>query len=264
MNSLPRFCFFALLFLLCSVVSATDIYIVAGQSNGWRLSRIAGVSGDAPSTIRYFGMGCTSRPDKAKMTRIKKLHPSTSGAGLAGALRDHSSKDIVFIQYCVCGTSLGDLANWYPGEDPASGKVNDAGLYGAFTKYLADARLQLEAEGIAWKVDGLFWHQGESDVRRSSDEHEKNLKNLFLRFRKDLGKDLPIVAGHIRDLDEGSRGINKALDAVAASDPKMSVASLEGLPFESPTNVHIKSAGCITLGERMVEAYQSLAEKVSQ
>ena len=243
---------------LLGTSNAAEIYIVAGQSNGWRLSSIAEGPGEAAKPIRYFGMGCSTRPDKASMTVIEKLHPSTSGAGLAGALRDGSDTEIVFIQYCVCGTSLGDEVNWYPGEDPAAGKVNDAGLFGSFTKYLADVRAQLEKEGIEWKVDGLFWHQGEADVKRSSEEHEQNLKNLIFRFRQDLRKDLPIVAGHIRDLDEGSRGINRALDAVAASDPKMAVVNLDGLPFESPTDVHVKPAGCIVLGGRMVEALKAL------
>lgn len=244
--------------LSASLSDATEIYIVAGQSNGWRLSSIAGIPGESSASIRYFGMGCSSRPDKATLTTIGKLHPSTSGSGLAGALRDQAGEDIVFIQYCVCGTSLGDVANWFPGEDPAGGKVNDAGLYGSFTRYLADVRLQLEAEGIEWKVDGLFWHQGESDVKRDSAVHQKNLENLFWRFRKDLGEELPIVAGHIRDLDEGSRGINRAIDAVARVDLKMTVVNLEGLPFESATDVHVKPAGCIVLGERMAEAMAGL------
>ncbi|MDF1741668.1 MAG: sialate O-acetylesterase [Verrucomicrobiales bacterium] len=251
---------FALIALSASLSTAAEIYIVAGQSNGWRLSSIAGIPGEASASIRYFGMGCSSRPDKATLTVIEKLHPSTSGAGLAGALREQAGEDIVFIQYCVCGTSLGDVVNWFPGDDPAKGEVNDAGLYGSFTRYLADVRLQLEAEGIEWKVDGLFWHQGESDIKRESAEHQKNLENLFWRFRMDLGKELPIVAGHIRDLGEGSRGINRAIDAVAASDPNITVVNLDGLPFQSETDVHVRPDGCITLGKRMAEAMSVLLE----
>ncbi len=260
MKTFLKSCLFAVIAIPAFHVSAADIYIVAGQSNGWRLSSIAGVAGEDPASIRYFGMGCSSRPDKANLTVIKKLHPSTSGAGLAGALREQAGGDIVFIQYCVCGTSLGDVVNWFPGEDPAAGKVNDEGLYGSFTKYLADVRLQLEAEDVEWKVAGLFWHQGESDIKRSSAEHQRNLKNLFWRFRKDLGKDLPIVAGHIRDLDERSRGINRAIDAVAAADSKMTVVNLDGLPFQSETDVHVRPDGCITLGKRMAEAMEKLEE----
>jgi len=261
MTTFLRSFLLAFILLPADIVNSADVYIFAGQSNGWRLSSIAGVSGDAPAVIHYFGMGCTSRPDTAKMTLIEALHPSSSGTGLAGALRRYSGKEIIFVQYCVCGSSLGDVANWYPGEDPLKGKVNNVGLYGSFTRYLADAKRQVEALGMEWNVKALFWHQGEADVKRNSDEHEKNLKNLLARFRKDLGGDLPVVAGHIRDLDEGSCGINRALDAVAAADPRMAVVNLEGLPFESPTDVHVKPEGCRVLGERMVEALQKLAGK---
>lgn len=251
----------ALILIPAGFANSADVYIVAGQSNGWRLSHLAGVPGETASPIRYFGMGCSSRPETAKMTVIETLHPSISGTGLAEALRKHSGEEIIFVQYCVCGTSLGEVSNWYPGEDPLNGKVNDAGLYGSFTKYLADAKRQIEALGIEWKVKGLFWHQGESDVKRSSAEHEKNLTHLFARFRHDLGSNLPIVAGHIRDLDEGSRGINRALDAVAEADTRIAVVTLDGLPFESPTDVHVKPEGCHLLGVRMVEALKKLEKQ---
>lgn len=241
-----------------SVATATDVYLVAGQSNGWRLSSLASIAGETDASVYYFGMDCSSRPDTAKLQILEALHPSSSGTGLAESLRQLSGGDIIFVQYCVCGTSLGDVVNWYPGDDPQQGKVNDAGLYGSFTRYLADARHQVEALGMKWEVKGLFWHQGESDVTRESAEHERNLRNLVSRFRKDLGADLPIVAGHIRDLDEGSRGINLALDAVATEDPNFAVVNLDGLPFESATDVHVKPEGCRALGVKMVDALRGL------
>ena len=263
MKKVLRACLLWLAWFPIQTANAADVYIVAGQSNGWRLGSIAGIAGEADAPIHYFGMSCSSRPDTAKLQEIHALHPSSSGTGLAAALRKLSGKEIIFVQYCVCGTSLGDVINWYPGEDPLHGKANDAGLYASFTRYLADARRQIEALGIEWNVRALFWHQGEADVKRSSAEHEKNLRNLLARFRHDLGPDLPVIAGHIRDLDEGSRGINRALDAVAATDGRMAVVKLDGLPFESPTDVHVKPEGCRTLGERMVEALKELPRRNS-
>ena len=258
MISLLRPASLLLILVLSGIARSADVYIVAGQSNGWRLGSLAGIAGGAPAPIHYFGMSCSSRPDTAQMQIIEALHPSSSGTGLAAALRKHSGKEIIFIQYCVCGTSLGDVVNWYPGDDPLNGKANDAGLYASFTRYLADARRQIESLGIEWNMKGLFWHQGEADIKRSSAEHEKNLTNLLARFRHDLGAELSVVAGHIRDLDEGSRGINRALDAVAAADRQLAIVKLDGLPFESPTDVHVKPEGCRVLGERMVEALKSL------
>lgn len=249
--------------LLASAAHAkeADIYIVAGQSNGWRLSAIGPGPGSETKAIHYFGMGCTTRPGAPTYTFIERLHPGVSGAGLASALLEYSQKEIVFIQYCVCGSSLNDAINWYPGDDPANGETNDDGLYGSFTRYLSEVRRQVEALGIEWKVDGLFWHQGEADVKIDPERHQRNLANLFLRFRKDLGVDLPIVAGHIRDLDEGSRGINRALDALDAADPRFAVVTLDGLEYESPTDVHIKPASCIVLGRQLAEALRRLADE---
>lgn len=237
---------------------AADIYIVAGQSNGWRLSSLAAAPGKGSHTVHYFGMGCTTRPGTAKHAFIENVNSKSGGSGIATALLEHSKKDIVFIQYCVCGTSLGEETEWYPGDDPAKGLKNNSGIYGSFTRYLADVRRQVEALGIEWKVKGLFWHQGESDVKRDSATHQKNLTNLLFRFREDLGADLPIIAGHIRDLDEASRGINRALDTVDAADARFAVVHLDGLDFESPTNVHINPASCIVLGRRMVDAWKQL------
>lgn len=255
-----KFILALLAFATSCLAAEADIYIVAGQSNGWRLSSTSSVPGKAKHLIYYFPMGCTTRPDKSEAKIIECVNPKTMGSGIVTALRDRSGKDIVFIQYCVCGSSLGDVANWYPGDDPTTGKVNNAGLYGSFTRYLTDVRRQVEALGIEWKVKALFWHQGESDVSRTPEVHEKNLCNLFIRFRQDLGADLPIVAAHIRELDVRSRGINRALDAVDAIDALMIAVKADDLIYESPTNVHIKTEGCITLGKRMVEALNQVVE----
>jgi hypothetical protein len=249
-----RFILLALAIASATFAGEADIYIVAGQSNGWRLSSLAAAPGKDSHMIHYFGMACGSRPTAAKLQQIDHVNPKTSGAGLATALLQQSKKDIVFIQYCVCGSSLNDVANWQPGEDPLQGKVNDAGLYGCFSQYLADARRQLEALGIKGKVRALFWHQGESDVRVPPERHKANLQRLFARFRQDLGQDLRIVAGHIRELDQRSRGVNQTLDAIASADPLTTVIPLVDLEFESATDVHIKPASCIKLGQRMADS----------
>jgi hypothetical protein len=248
--------FFALAACITQVqAQPADIYIVAGQSNGWRLSKVSALPGKGAHTVHYFGMGCTTRPDTAQHTFIENVNPQSSGGGLASALLDHSGRDIVFIQYCVCGSSLDGIDDWQPGEP---GKPNDAGIYASFTRYLADARRQVEALGIEWKVKALFWHQGESDVKQTTARHRQNLTHLLARFRQDFGAGLPVVAGHIRELEDGSRGINAALDAVAAADPRFTVVPSNDLEFESPTNVHIKPVGCVVLGQRMVAALKKM------
>ena len=257
-----RLGFIAWLALATSAVHATDVYIVIGQSNGWRLSSVSGVPSDSPNgKVIYFGMGCTTRPDQAKMQKIDSIHPSCQGRRLAEGLVKHSGGDIILVQYCVCGTSLYAKENWYPGDAPHSGKVNDAGLFASFQKYLADARRQAEAAGHTWNIKGIFWHQGESDANTHAAEYEKNFRHLVSRLRKEVKADVPIVAGHIRPLSDAARKVNQALDAVAADDPLLVTVPSADITAETPTDVHFNTEGCHEFGRQLAAAYVAMVKK---
>lgn len=251
-----------LILSLASSALAIDVYVVAGQSNGWRLSSISAYPNRTDQhKIYYFPMACSSRPTESSLAILNSLHQGTQGAGLAEGLLKCSNDDIVIVQYCVCGTSLHDPLNWYPGDDPANGVKNDTGLYASCLKTIASARQQVEAEGLDWNVKALFWHQGESDAINHSAAYEASIRKLFGRFREDLGNDLPIIAGHIRDLDDQYKAINSALDAAAASDKNTAVVKTADQPFESATDVHFKTPGCHEIGRRMVAAYIEMQKR---
>ena len=148
---------------------------------------------------------------------------------------------------------------WYPGVDPQSGQVHDTGLYGSFEKYIAHARDVVENDlQQTWEVRGLIWHQGESDSDGDSLAYGRDLRNLFWRFRKLLSGDLPIIAGQIRELDDGDRALNRTLEGLAAEDPRLVIVSTQDLSFEPDNNgtpnVHIALTGCHELGRRMAAA----------
>jgi hypothetical protein len=246
---------------------AIDAYIVAGQSNGWRISHLrqGKVSDFSESNVYYFGMPCVSEPNSSQLATITSLDVRTMGHGLAQALSDRAGEDIVFIQYCRCGASvLNPAANgWWPGEDPANGKSFEKGLFASFELYMQSARLQVKKKlGEELVVKGLFWHQGESDASRDKAEFKAAVTKSFARFRSSLGDELPIVAGHIRNLGEGSRQINETLDQVAASDPLTSTVPVAGLQFEPDRNgkpdVHIARPGCHELGRNMVKSLSAM------
>jgi hypothetical protein len=253
--------FFVLLCLCLSNAPGIDVYIVAGQSNGWRLSQLKQGEGAEGPRLHYFGMDCVAEPESSRLQTLTRLSEQTMGYGLAQTLLNETGKEIVFVQYSRCGASIMGAArnSWWPGEDPANGKNFDEGLFGSFEKYLHSAKTQVEQDlGQKWEVKGLFWHQGESNSGSDKAAFERDLRNVFRRFRSLLGNDLPIVAGHIRDLGEGQRGVNAVLDKLAAGDPLMAAVSLEGLAFEpdrdGQPNVHIAKAGCDQLGRRMAAA----------
>ncbi len=246
--------------LVFQMAGATDVYMVIGQSNGWRLSSLADFPADPTGgEVLYFPMACGNRPETTELQVIRQLHPSCQGLGLAERLlKQAGGADIIFLQYCVCGASLGDEINWYPGEDPAAGVVNDNGLYAKFLKYAANAREQVAALGHDWDVKGVFWHQGEADSNVKAAQYEANFRHLVERLRLDLGDGVPIVAGKIRSLSERAKLVNAALDAVAVSDSNLAVVEVDDLPSESPTDVHFNTEGCHQLGQRLAEAFLEL------
>lgn len=261
----------ALLLSFSTIAPAIDAYIVAGQSNGWRLSQINGkeLAADEKGSpkVHYFGMKCVSEPDESIMVTLKDLAPNSKSYGLVQSLiRQSGNEDIVFIQYCRCGAPVtGEAINsWWPGEDPRSGKTFDGGLFGLFPTYIQKARAQVESElGEKMEIKGLFWHQGESNITTDKTEFEQTMRNVFGRFREILGdENLPIVAGHIRDLGDGPAGVNAALDRISASDPDLQTVPLAHLQFEADKNgkpdVHIATAGCIELGAQMAGAMAAL------
>ena len=246
---------------LATWVHGVDVYVVAGQSNGWRLSHLSAGAQSVGPVVHYFGMDCVSEPESSTMRTLSSLSTGTMGYGLADALRRKSGGEIVFVQYCRCGAPVTSEApnSWFPGEDPENGKVFEAGLMVRFERYIKSVREQVEQSGRKWEVKGVIWHQGESDVSSDKTRFEKDLKNVFARFRRLLGADVPIVAGHIRDLGERQRAVNEVLDRLASQDPLMATVGLDGVTYEGDDkngnpNVHINREGCHTLGRSLAKA----------
>lgn len=250
---------------LVTWVYGVDVYIVAGQSNGWRMSHLAaGAQSEGPA-VHYFGMDCVSEPESSTMRTMSSLSAGTMGYGLADALRRRSDGEIVVVQYCRCGAPVTASAqnSWFPGEDPENGKVFEGGLMVRFERYLKSARQQVEQSGRTWEVKGVIWHQGESDVPSDKVIFERDLRNVFKRFRSLLGADVPIVAGHIRDLGERQRAVNDVLNRLAGEDPLLTTVGLDGVTYEGDDkngnpNVHMDRAGCHTLGRSLVKALDKM------
>jgi hypothetical protein len=254
----------ALLLAAPTLVQAVDVYIVTGQSNGWRISSLSPGPTKGAGTIHYIGMGCVSEPTKGAYKKLQGVRGM--GTGLAVALSKLSNDDIVFIQYCRCGAPTWEksVKSWFPGDNPPKGETYDEGLYGRFLQYIGNARTTVELEHkLTWNLKGLFWHQGESD---SGEPHaatyETRLRHLFYRFRSDLGKDLPIVTGQVRELNDGNRAVNAAIRRIAAADPLTATVEVQDLAFEADKNgnknVHFNGKGCHSLGERMAAAFAKM------
>jgi hypothetical protein len=211
-------------------------------------------------------MHCVSEPVQSEFKVLTSLDHRAMGTELALSLLKQSDGDIIFVQYCRCGSGVANRTEkgWYPGDDPQNGQTFDGGLYGKFQKYITHARQSAADKfNLSWNVRGLFWHQGENDS--NGDNHltyYQNLTHLFWRFRADLGQDLPIVCGEIRELTDGDRAINAVLAKVAAADPHTELAQASDLQFapdrDGIPDVHFALEGCQQLSRRMHQAHQKL------
>jgi len=246
---------------------AIPVYIIAGQSNSWNIGHIAQDASTAGITVQRWrnggtsGTSCTNSNLGFVRNDINRIATTQRGYGLANGIRTIEGSTVVLLQFSICGTSLSGVGNWYPGDDPAGGQVNDVGLYAKLITNIAAARNNIEnVQGETWELKGLFWHQGESDSNTAAQlaAYETNLRNLVYRLRDDLGDELPIVVGHIREFGTDEEAINDAMDTIAADDRWLSSVSATGLKFRSPTDVHFNDTGASAMGTRMVSAMQAL------
>lgn len=245
---------------------AIDTYIVAGQSNGHRLSQLRedpNAEASEGPRIHYFGMECVSEPEESMMVTLTSLDPESKGAGLAQSLLDRSGgEDIVLIQYCRCGAPVTEETekSWWPGKNPREGDTFEGGLFAKFETYLTRARAQVQSEvGTDLDFKGLFWHQGESDASTDRALFRKTIRDVFWRFRDITGNPkLPVVAGHIREINEDRAKINLVLSRVASRDLNLTVIPLSNLEFSPDNNgtpnVHFATSGCHELGRQMAGA----------
>ena len=249
-----------------SLLYSAETFIVAGQSNSWRLSHVKAGSYKLPHKLYYFGMHCVSEPTQAKLRIFDSISNQSMALGLVVELMEKYQDDIVLIQYSRCGAGVWHKApnGWYPGDSPQAGEVYNEGLCKKFEQYINSAEATLKEYKIDWKVNALFWHQGESDSRKteSTNNYEKNLTNVFFRFEKAIGHSLPIIMGEIRELHENTKKINATLSKIAKSSPNKALVKTQDLSFVIGKNgrkdVHFDLDGAIALGQRMVQSLNEI------
>jgi len=236
-----------------------EIYLVLGESNGWRLGRLEAGAQPANQRVYYFGMECETTPESARLQVLDRLDPAAGGFGLADSLAKKGGRDLVMVQYAVCGASQLGASEWYPNGTSSTARSHQDGLYGSFARYVSDVRRQVEALGFEWKVSGIFWVQDESAPDKKQAVNPGDINKLFSRLRQDFGADVPIISARISDSGEGARGVNRTPNVIESNIPGVVVVPANDLPFDrEPTvkgalNPHLSAVGCQTLGERLAE-----------
>ena len=139
---------------------------------------------------------CIGREEKRQSDGWELLRPIGGIVGpeltFAKKVRERTGARIAIIKVAAGGTHLG--GDWNP-DEPSGFK-----MYPLALKWVRTALKQLDDEGIAYRLEGFVWHQGENDT--FEEEYRKaygrNLKNFLACWRRDLhAPDLPFWIGEL-------------------------------------------------------------------
>lgn len=240
-----------------------DIYIAAGQSNMDGRAAIDNLPADRaaalspqpgtlihytqPAAINPFHTGW--EPLSAGFTNGKQppfsrnfgpeLGFAAEMAGLA------PQRPVAIIKVSRGATNLAE--DWAP----------DSGyMYQALDDAVQRALAELAARGDSGRVQGVFWHQGESDDTSSDNRrmnYEANLEAFVTAVRDDLLGEpgVPFVIGELANTYPGQFDVIRAAQAdVAERLPGVALASSAGLATGADF-LHFDAPSVVALGERM-------------
>ena len=211
------------------------------------------------------GRGFLSEVDMICDTRIKMLRngiwmPMTepihfdypwAGVGMAPSfatewLKDNPDEEIGFIP-CAMGASC--LDQWEVGEP-------------LFDYAVTQAKFAMKNSSL----DGILWHQGESDcVQELIPSYESKLQKIIDSFRNELNiKDIPFILGGLPPFLEHSsyletskyhKDINQILQTLVKKQECCYYVSADGLE-SNPDLLHLSARAQRKFGLRYYEAYR--------
>ncbi|MEZ6064632.1 MAG: sialate O-acetylesterase [Planctomycetaceae bacterium] len=202
LRQIPRDVGKPVLIAMCLVLSAAAmlsadddrtvrVFIFAGQSNMvgsdskvrdiQRFPPFAGLEAKQPEVRFWY---CLGREDKSVSDGWVDLQPVDDVVGpelsFARKVTQHVDAPIAIIKIAAGGTHLG--GDWNP-DDPSGFK-----MYPLALRTVRDALADLDQQGVAYRVEGFMWHQGENDMFEPDfmQNYGRNLKNFLASWRRDL------------------------------------------------------------------------------
>jgi hypothetical protein len=231
------------------------LFLLAGQSN------MAG-RGDVEAEDQAPLAGVLALDAAGRwVPAVDPLHWDKPGAGTGLGrsfaveyLRAHPGVTVGLIP-AACGGS--PIATWQPGQyfdQTHSHPYDDA---------LARTRLALKSGTL----QGILWHQGESDRGAElAERYEAALTELIARFRRELAAPrVPFVIGQIGQFagapwDDGGRRVDLAQRNVAAHVPFATFVLADGLTSK-PDNLHFDARSLREFGKRYAAAFSELESR---
>lgn len=156
---------------------------------------------------------------------------------------------IALIKHAIGGTSL--HTEW-----------NTAGaggyVYNDFIETTRAALQDLANRGIAYKIEGMVWMQGEHDTTTLADanNYAANLAALIAAVRTEFNEPaMAFVAGRIRGFGSYTNEVRAAITSVTEADPLAAWVDIDDLPLVAYDNVHLNTFSQLEFGKRMALAY---------
>lgn len=229
------------------------LFVLAGQSNMAGRAPVEVV--DSTPQPRVFAL----KQDGSWGPAAEPLHwdkPNIVGVGPGFAFGRAMAERFPDVRIGLIPTAVGgsSIRAWVPGgfhEQTQSHPWDDA-----------LARIAHVRQMTGGELEGILWHQGESDSKDYHDEYAAAIADLIARFRAELGgPDLPFVAGQMGafyvDAHPGSEIVNAAIAALPEKVENTGFVSAEGTVHKGD-EVHFDSASAREMGERYAEAMERL------
>jgi hypothetical protein len=231
----------------------TRVFVFAGQSNMVgsdshvedirRFPPFAGLEEPQPDVRFSYVLG---REDKTRSAGWVDLQPVRGVVGpelsFAREVARRVDAPLAIVKCAAGGTHLG--GDWNP--DEPSGFA----MYPLLMEQLRASLAELERKGVAYRLEGFVWHQGENDMFNEAymQSYGANLQNFVSSVRRDLRcPELRFYVGELctktiwgMDLRPRMHAISLGQRKVAAADPLVDYVrtSHVGVEIGAPVGLH--------------------------
>lgn len=232
-----------------------DVYLLIGQSN--MAGRATMIATDSAEIDGVWLLNAEGKPEPAKaplnryssIRKSMKMQQIGPGVSFGETMHRKTGNKILLVVNARGGSSI---MSWIPGNDT--------------DRYLEKAESRAK-EALAYgRLRGILWHQGETDVERSTPEYAEKFAEIASHLRAELNApDVPIVVGEIGrwgwESPEKIQAFNDSvLNRACLLVPNCAKVSSEGLLRLYPDNEkdpHFCRDAQLELGRRYADAILS-------
>ncbi len=176
----------------------------------------------------------------------------TFGHDINALLNRDSTTRVALVKYANGGTLL--ATDWKAGGDATTS--GDGPDYVTFQQTVTDGMAALNAAytGAVVKIEGMIWHQGESDTSADTyaNAYAANLAEFIADIRATYGTNLPFVVGRLSTLQTALDAtrletVRQAQTTVAEADPFTGLVGTDPFPLLGD-NLHYNADGQQSMG----------------